>query len=1163
MKRTTLILFLALISVPLFAAHILPGTAQKAAENFIKSKTDEKTSLRRIEYADQQHFQHLHVFGNNRCFVIVAGDDGVQPILAYSTENPFNTGKMPENLYEWLQGYEERIAEVAKKHEKASLEIQEEWERLLTGRISPAKDGPSQAVAPLLTTEWAQDAPFNNLCPANTLTGCVATAMAQVMKYWEYPQTGIGSHSYTYNSVAHSADFGAMTYDWQQMLPSYSGNYTEAQATAVATLMRHCGVATEMKYHVNGESGSNIRRASIALSTFFNYTSTYLEKNNFEDDAAWISKVKESLDLGLPLLYGGANKNNPKAGHAFVCDGYDEEDMLHFNWGWGPGSNGYYTVNGHTYSRNQNAVCNIKPITSEAQAPSQLTSSLQDGHHVSLSWNAGNGAVLYHIYRNNTLIGTTETTTVVDDEAVLGDNTYYIRSQDADGMLSLASNCVTVTVTSHITPVDDLRMEKASNTPILTWTTPWWHPQTQCGTIAYVDEVRPEEDNNLYWPETGLCMYWGSRYPAQDLVEHQGKAIYQVSFYTFVPSQFKVLVYQGTTVEQEDDTETYIPADLKAEQSVNASGIGWIQAKLDDPVVIDSSQDLWVFIYDATGTINKIPCLDVSEGNGCQYFSYDQGPDNSLPPHVKCYQLPPDDYAINWYICAHFTDDTYTYNLYDGTIKVNQDVPINGTSYTLDAAADNIAHRYTLKTSHGNVESGASNLAGLTLGTASIASLELGVNDRMTVAEGGSLTVTATLSSPDATNLVVEDGAELVTTSAGVQATVKKHIQAYTIVVGDDEEPTDGWYFIASPITNSVTTNLHTDSGYDLFYLNESDTYWKNYKKTPFGISHKQGYLYANSEETTLSFAGIVQPYLVDSQNNPVGVTVDITKSSTGEGWNLIGNPFPFTAMVNGTNFYKINEDRNGIEPVDASTGNAITVAPCEGIVVQATGENQSVTFERYTATGRTSNGHLRIALTREATNRGEASKASIDQAIISFNEGSQLGKLYFGTSDADLYLVKDHEEYAIAQGKGFGEMPVSFRAHKDGRYTLNFHPEDVEMNYLHLIDHLTGVETDLLANPSYSFEARATDYTSRFKLVFSASAKIANEENFAFVSDEQLVFTDRGTLQVMDLLGHVLHTQTITPFTSHLSALTFPTGVYVLRLINDHETKTQKIIIE
>lgn len=147
MKRTTLILFLALISVPLFAAHILPGTAQKAAENFIKSKTDEKTSLRRIDYADQQHFQHLHVYGNNRCFVIVAGDDGVQPILAYSTENPFNTGKMPENLYEWLQGYEERIAEVAKNHEKASQEIQEEWERLLTERISPAKDGPSQAVA--------------------------------------------------------------------------------------------------------------------------------------------------------------------------------------------------------------------------------------------------------------------------------------------------------------------------------------------------------------------------------------------------------------------------------------------------------------------------------------------------------------------------------------------------------------------------------------------------------------------------------------------------------------------------------------------------------------------------------------------------------------------------------------------------------------------------------------------------------------------------------------------------------------------------------------------------------------------------------------------------------------------------------------------------------
>ena len=191
-----------------------------------------------------------------------------------------------------------------------------------------------------------------------------------------------------------------------------------------------------------------------------------------------------------------------------------------------------------------------------------------------------------------------------------------------------------------------------------------------------------------------------------------------------------------------------------------------------------------------------------------------------------------------------------------------------------------------------------------------------------------------------------------------------------------------------------------------------------------------------------------------------------------------------------------------------------------------------------------------------------------LDNAIVSFNEGEQLGKFYFGEQDANIYIPQGDKEYAIAYSDKQGEMPLNFKANENGQYTITVNPEGVEMAYLHLIDNVTGADVDLLAATStgsvaeYTFTAKTTDYEGRFKLVFGADEAVCEPgEAFAFISDGNIIVNGTGTLQVIDLLGRQLSSQEIhSAFRISYSA--FPAGVYVLRLINGNDVKTQKIVI-
>ena len=389
----------------------------------------------------------------------------------------------------------------------------------------------------------------------------------------------------------------------------------------------------------------------------------------------------------------------------------------------------------------------------------------------------------------------------------------------------------------------------------------------------------------------------------------------------------------------------------------------------------------------------------------------------------------------------------------------------------------------------------------------------------------------------------------------------------YSTVTHDVEGYGEGdgkWVFIASPIVGSSRPDdvwyLFSEDislgqyDYDLYRLNPSNTMWENYHKHdsnlhPFVLENGKGYLYAKKENVTLEFHGA---YNMDNSK-----VVALEK-----GYNLVGNPFPVAATLN-RSYYVMNADGTGIvaEAVDESTA----IAPCIGVIVQATGDNETVTFNRYEQQASApDNGNLSIVLT-QANSRDNA---LLDKAIVSFNEGAELGKFYFLEQDANIYIPQGDEEYAIAYSNGQSEMPLNFKARKNGSYILNFSGNVIARSAatkqsIHLIDNLTGTDVDLLVTPNYSFTARHDDYASRFKLVFGNENENQNEnEDFAFISDGNLIITGTGTLQVIDMLGHVLVNHEVnSAFRIPHSA--FSTGVYVLRLVNGENVKTQKIIVK
>ena len=376
---------------------------------------------------------------------------------------------------------------------------------------------------------------------------------------------------------------------------------------------------------------------------------------------------------------------------------------------------------------------------------------------------------------------------------------------------------------------------------------------------------------------------------------------------------------------------------------------------------------------------------------------------------------------------------------------------------------------------------------------------------------------------------------------------------------------TDGkWIFVASPVVRDLGPKevgnfvLNRPSDYDLYRFNqEAEAEWENYKNAEhtegFVLENGKGYLYARKNKGDVVFQG---PF---SEETETTVELAYNESATWKGWNLVGNPFPVPAYVN-RNYYKMNAEGTGVEPVNVEENDA-PIDVCMGIMVQAGGSGETVVFST-TPFERQGGDRGNLSIVLSQNTRGNAVQ---DKAIVSFNEGNRLGKFYFGNSNANLYIPQGEKEFAIADAEKQGEMPLNFKAKMDGEYTISVDPGNVEMDYLHLIDHLTGADVDLLANPSYTFSAKADGYAARFRLVFSANnaQEMADEnETFAFISDGNLIVNGTGTLQVFDALGHQLLTKDLSTANCQLSTANFNTGVYTLRLIKGGDMKTQKILV-
>ena len=399
-----------------------------------------------------------------------------------------------------------------------------------------------------------------------------------------------------------------------------------------------------------------------------------------------------------------------------------------------------------------------------------------------------------------------------------------------------------------------------------------------------------------------------------------------------------------------------------------------------------------------------------------------------------------------------------------------------------------------------------------------------------------------TIDLPSTSTIIIEDGGALYHSNA-IPVTLELNTEGY---VSTTKGMFDKYRLIAIPInpTIAVPSEMTDNAGcnYDLYFFDQSQAgeEWRNYKQGTFNeFEYGKGYLYAiqNTPTIPVSFLGATFP-----TNQDIAVDLLFDAGKPCEGWNLIGNPFTCKAYINKP-FYRLNSDGSALE---AATNNAIN--PLEGIFVGVDAA-ETCTF---TTTSSKANPSLNIVVS-QANNK-------VDNAIISFSNGSNLGKFQLNPSQTKVYMPVEGRDYAVVSADNQGEMPVSFEAESNGTYTLNFASEDTEFSYLHLIDNMTGNDVDLLQTPSYSFNALTTDYASRFKLVFATGN--ASDDSFAFVSDGNIILTgdSNATVQVIDALGRVIVSENGA---NTISTMGMASGVYVLRLINGNDTKTQKIVVK
>lgn len=371
--------------------------------------------------------------------------------------------------------------------------------------------------------------------------------------------------------------------------------------------------------------------------------------------------------------------------------------------------------------------------------------------------------------------------------------------------------------------------------------------------------------------------------------------------------------------------------------------------------------------------------------------------------------------------------------------------------------------------------------------------------------------------------------------------------EPYKLDITGYDDNAGGYYLIASPVTEPIepsADNGFLTNDFDLYYFDQNGDAegkeWFNYHANTFNIVSKKGYLYASKTDTQLQFAGTA------CTDDNVELEYSTTNPSTFmHGWNLIGNPLAEDATIDRA-CYVMNGDGTELTPADEGA----LIPAMHGVFVKATASGESVTF----TPGTTSNGGAKIDI-NVLKDRG----ATIDRAIVRLGEGGTLPKFQLNPENTKIFIHQDGDDYAVVSSNE-NEIPVSFKAASNGTYTLNVAPQNTEMEYLHLIDNMTGANIDLLVNPNYTFEAHTGDYASRFTLVLSNTTGLV--EHFAFYNGHNWTISNDGEalIQVVDVMGRILNSKEICG-NAEIN-ISQPAGVYMLRLVNGSDVKVQKVVV-
>ncbi len=343
MKKLLSVIITLSMCLPIVAQHITEEQALQKAQAFIQSKVINNANgqkgtpakpraMKRVAQATESSALYMFNVEDNGGYVIVSGDERTEAILGYSTEGSIDPQNMPENMRAWLEGYEEQIKAIPSN-----------------AKAAPAKIPTHPAIEPMITAKWGQKAPYNLMCPTKTsedgqpvhcVTGCLATAMAQIMYYHQWPQSPTTTvPAYEYGGSSYES-LPSTTFKWDKMKDSYYSDETDETAIAISELMRYCGQAIAMQYDTL-ESGAYGHDVPMPIIDYFGYDkgAVHVERGNYSI-VGWDQLIYGEISAERPVLYSGVDGD---FGHAFVCDGYDGDGMYHINWGW-DGLDGYYLL---------------------------------------------------------------------------------------------------------------------------------------------------------------------------------------------------------------------------------------------------------------------------------------------------------------------------------------------------------------------------------------------------------------------------------------------------------------------------------------------------------------------------------------------------------------------------------------------------------------------------------------------------------------------------------------------------------------------------------------------------------------------------------------------------------------------------------------------------